>query len=137
MEAVVFILTFIGGIAGIYTILDYRKNHVNKPREELQHLIIQFRSTQQICRDVIVELTAYAEEKNAYDEILNVVGFSVKTYLAALESTLKTHLSDETIDKINDLSPSSDNIQSMVRSLEQQFNALLEVQSFIKLKRLS
>lgn len=86
MGTIVFIITIIGGIAGIYTILDYNKNHIEKPNEEKENLRLQFMMTRNLSIELKNGLSSYAKERNAYDEIL-FPGATIADYIKLLEES--------------------------------------------------
>lgn len=133
METIGLIFGIIGAIASIYTILDYRKNHVEKPNEEKKNLLIQFRSNQRLSQELKGQLQDYAAANLAYHEHI-YPGITYSEYIKALEDSLNTNLSDELYERTAKLELTTSNIQSMLKSLEAQFNALIEVQGYHKLK---
>lgn len=136
METIIFIITVIGGIAGIYTIMDYRKNHVEKPNEEKEHLRLQFNITRELSIDVKNRLIEYADKFYTYDEVL-FPGVTIKQYIALLEDSQNTNLSQSLIDDTINLPLTSSIIQSMVQSLQEQYNSLLVIQGLMKAKMLN
>lgn len=136
MEYIIFIATIIGGVAGIYAILDHRKKNIQEPKEELEHLIIQFKATQRQSRKLVERLKTFAIQHDAWDmDFMPMLTF--RTCIVGLEDSLNGNLSDDRLTDMHDLTLTSPNIQSMVRSLETQFNSLLELEGRLKILQIN
>ena len=119
----------------MYAIMQYRKDNVDKPNEEREHLKTQYRMTRNLAIELRNRLVSYATVNNCYDEYCHAVaGFTYREYINALEQSLNDNLSEEKYEFLNDKRLTSPNIQSATKSLEEQFNALLLINNYYKLK---
>lgn len=133
MESLVLICTILGGFAACVAIIAYRKDHIIKPKEELEFLKVQFMSNRSLSISVTDQLEKYGQEKNAYEELM-FPDITIKKYIELLKQSQLTNLSLELLDETVKLSPTSPMIQSMTKSLEQQFNELQKIDGWIKSK---
>ena len=133
METAVFVFGIIGVIASLYASWDSRKEHVDKPKEEKDFLIVQFMSTRSLSISVSEQLNEYARKHNAYDQFI-LPDTTIATYLKLLRQSQETNLSEETLENALKLPLTSPIIQSMTKSLENQFNGLLQIDGWVKAK---
>lgn len=124
----------IGLLALIIAILTFKFSFFRKPKEELEHLKIQFRTTQNLSIKVQKELAIYITKNNASNEVLfgNV---TCSVYLTKMKESFEKNLSDKLFNNLDELKLTKSIILSMTKSLEEQFNALLQVQTFLELKK--
>lgn len=116
----------IGILALFVAVLTLKLQFFSKPKEELEHLQIQFRSTQKLSLQVQKELEQFIIENNAGErEIFS--GVKYKTYLAKMKESFEKNLSDEIYNRIIGLKLSKSNVSSMTKSLEAQFSALSQI----------
>lgn len=117
------ILTVIGLI---YAGKTFRKDHVDKPVEEKQHLLAQFKANQKLSRQTYEVGCKFAVYYDAFDkEVWAGQGITYKTYLEEIrKSHEEGNLSDAVYEDLKHREIPSPTIQSHVRSLEQQFEAL-------------
>ncbi|WP_159020118.1 hypothetical protein [Algibacter sp. L3A6] len=95
----------------------------SKPKEELDNLKVLFKSTQNISQDLQIELENYINKTESGDlDIFPNISFS--TYLAELKKSSKENLSDELYNKFDTMGLTKPVIDSMSKSLENQFNGL-------------
>lgn len=116
----------------IYSRNTFQKEYVDKPNEEKQNLIIQFKATQSLSKKLYVDLLAVVERNNAFEQEA-WPSITYRQYLEELENSHKTNLSDECLDAFKSDIPSG-TIQSMTRSLEQQFDALNLMYTDVKVR---
>jgi|SRR5690606_12454794 len=133
MESIVLICTIIGGIAGLIAIISYRKDHIDKPKEELEFLKIQFRSTRSLSISVTNQLEEYCKKFDAYDELI-FPEITLGKYITLLKQSQDSNLSKNHLDETFNLSLSTTVIASMTKSLENQFNELLKLDGWVKAK---
>ena len=133
MESIVLLCTILGGFAACVAIITYRKDHIIKPKEELEFLKIQFMSNRSLSISVTDQLEKYCQDKNAYEELI-FPEITIKKYIELLKQSQFTNLSLEILEEAIKLSPTSPMIHSMTKSLEQQFNELQKVDDWIKSK---
>ena len=133
MESIVLICTIIGGIAGLIAIISYRKDHIDKPKEELEFLKIQFMSTRSLSISVSNQLDEYCKKFNAHNELI-FPGVTVEKYISLLKESQETNLSENILHEALKLSLTAPIIASMTKSLENQFNELLKLGGWVKAK---
>lgn len=123
------------GLAGlIVAILAFKYDHFSKPLEELEHLKVQFKSTQKVALEIREDID-YLINKYDIGDCDFFPGFTYSLYLESLNSALSDCLSNDLIDKIESLEPSKVAIDSMQKSLETQFNALLQVKGYLQIQK--
>jgi hypothetical protein len=91
MDNITLVFTIIGGIAAIYGIAAYFKDHVVKPKEEKEALHVQFLANQNLAKDIYNNLTAYVETNHAKD-IHFFQGVTFENYIDLLSKTLNKDL---------------------------------------------
>jgi hypothetical protein len=75
------------GILGLFIAgLTYKKTYLDKPKEEIEHFVIQFKATQSASLKVRKELREYAESNNAFD-VNFLPGITVRNYLVMMEES--------------------------------------------------
>lgn len=102
----------IGILGVVIAILTFGLQFFSKPKEEFNHLKIQFKATQKLSLQVQSELEQYIIKYNAENKYM----FSGMTYKACLTErrrSFKENLSDEIFNKIESLKLSKTNINSM------------------------
>ncbi|MCG6189265.1 hypothetical protein [Maribellus maritimus] len=124
----------IGLVALIVAILTFKFSFFRKPKDELEHLKIQFKATQNLSNKIQNELTIYISKNNASNEII-FGDITCSRYLSKMKESSEKNLSDKLFDNFDELKLTKPTILSMTKSLEEQFNALLQVQTFIELKK--
>lgn len=106
----------------------------SKPQEELDHLKLQFRTTQKLSLQVQKELEDMIIQYNGwYREMFPNITYGA--YLEEMKSSYKKNLSDELLNNIVSLNPTKSTIMSMIKSLETQFEALNQIQSQLNILR--
>lgn len=133
MDNIIIICTVIGGIAGIIAIMSYRKDHIVKPKEELELLQVQFMSTRSLSISVSNRLEEYGKKFDAFDELI-FPGITIEKYIRMLKHSQTTNLAIETFNKAIEAPAPSLAIQSMTKSLEKQFNELMKIDGWIESK---
>lgn len=133
------------GVAGLvlaaisieYARKTYKKEHIDTPNENMLHLKAQFKATQQLSKDLYSELNDFAIKKNYLDEYM-WPSVTYRMYLQELEILFSTgDLSDKLYDSVfnSDLQQLPEmTIQSMSKSLQDQFNALMLIRNEVKMK---
>lgn len=127
-------VNFLLGVLGLavaiaslgYARRTFKKDYEEKPNEEMQHLLVQFKATQTLSRQTYAKLHALAEEKDYFDEFI----FPNITYRRYLDEMLKSqedNLSDKLYDQLLAVKLTSPTIQSMTKSLEVQFQNLTAI----------
>jgi hypothetical protein len=103
-----------------------------KPKEELEHLKTQFKSTQNLSKKLQIELACFIESNSCGDEIM-FNGVTYTQYLTQLKLGFEEYLSDNLYSKLENHSLSKQIINSMIKSLENQFSDLQEIQMKLKI----
>ncbi|APU98525.1 MULTISPECIES: hypothetical protein [Sphingobacterium] len=130
MESFTIICSILGAIASIITILTFRNDHSKKPNEEREFFIAQFQSTRSLSLSVLKKMEEYCKKNNAYDKfIFEDITFS--QYIKLLKHSQESDLSEDLLKKTIEFPLTTPMINSMVKSLENQFNELLKVDSWI------
>ncbi|TWR30410.1 hypothetical protein FPZ43_05570 [Mucilaginibacter pallidiroseus] len=119
------------GLAGLLIAwLTYKKTYLDKPNEEIEHFVTQFKATQGMSVKVRQMLKQYADENKAYSlEIFN--GITIQSYLIMMNDSFEKNLHDDLLKKTIQLNPSKIMLASMTKSLEEQLKALTQVESLI------
>lgn len=129
------------GLILAYVSVDYarkafRKDHIEKPSEEKQHLLAQFKTNQTLSRQTYDVLYKFSVYYDAFDkEVWPGQGI---LYATILDEIKKSHeegnLSDNQYADLKQRDISSITIQSHIKSLEQQFEALNLIYQEFRLK---
>lgn len=122
----------IGILGVIIAILTFGLQFFSKPKEELEHLRIQFKATQKLSLQVQNELEQYIIKYDAENKYL-FPGMTYKACLAEMRRAFKENLSDELFNKIESLKLSKTSIDSMNDSLKTQFSALSQIHSQLRI----
>ncbi len=122
----------IGFIGIILTVFIIKKTFYSKPNEEFEHLIVLFKSAQKLSLEVQKELEELITKNNAWDNEI-FPGIKYGSYLEEMKLSFKKNLSNDLFAKLKELSLTKSNIASMTKSLENQFEALSQMQSQIRI----
>ena len=124
------------GIVGLFIAgLTYKKTYLDKPKEEIEHFIVQFKATQSTSLKVRKELLEYAERNEAF-KVDFIPGITIESYLVIMEESFKENLSNELLDKTLKLNPSKLLLSSMSDSLSKQLQELIQIEIMLKAARL-
>lgn len=116
----------IGISALLVAIFTLKLQFFSRPKEELEHLQIQFKATQRLSLQVQKELEQFIFEYHVGEnEIFS--GVRYKDYLAEMKKSFRENLSDEIFNRAISFKLSKSNIYSMTKSLETQFEALSQI----------
>jgi len=122
------------GVIGIaIALLTFWYSFHRKPTEELDHLKVQYKSTQQLSKELQIELENYINKTNSWDAPL-FPNISYGSYLTEMKESYKKNLSDDLYNKLDSLNLTKPIIQSMTKSLETQFNALQQIQIALRIQ---
>ena len=92
---------------------------------------IQFKATQRLSLQVQEELRKFIEKYDAGDQFL-MPGITYQAYLAQMERSFDENLSDRLLKEVESLKPSDYTIDSMLKSLETQFEALSQIDTQLR-----
>lgn len=112
--------------------LTFKYSFLSKPKEEFNHLKLQFRTNQKLSQEVQKQLENYIVKANAGDDFL-LPNVTFKNYLTEIKEAHSENLSDKLYNQLDNLDLPKSAILSMTRSLETQFNGLLEIQTKLRL----
>lgn len=120
-----------------YTRKTFKKDHVDKPNEEKSHLLAQFKANQTLSKqtyEVAHKFTVYYDA--FHREVWPGQGITYQMYLNELKNSHDNggNLSDAVYEQIKHQEMSSMQIQSHVKSLEQQFEALMLIYQEFRIK---
>ncbi|WP_367331398.1 hypothetical protein [Sphingobacterium multivorum] len=133
MEPFLLVCTILGAIASAVAILAFRNDHAKKRKEEKEFLILQFSSTRRLSLSVTEKLENYCKKYNAFNDPM-FEGTTFGEYILMLKNSQKKNLSKQILDTMFSLSPTKPMIDSMVKSLENQFNELLKIDTWLDSK---
>jgi hypothetical protein len=126
-EIIIGILSLILAVIGVdYARKTFKKDHIDKPQEEKLHLLAQFKATQILSRQACEVVHKFIVYYNAFDkEVWPGQGITYRTYLDELRKPNEEgNLSDAAYENLKQREMPSITIQSHVKSLEQQYEAL-------------
>ena len=131
MEITIGILGF---ITAIIAIIDFTYSFFSKPKieEETNLLEAQFKATQKLSEEVQLDIENYILTANAADKFL-FKDMTFSNYLAHMKETHNENLSDNLYDRLSNLELTESNTNFMIKSLEYQFSALLQMKTKMQL----
>ena len=124
------LITIIGLIIALLT---FWYSFYRKPKEELDHLKVQFNATQQLSKEVQRELENYINNTKSREQLM-YPNITFGSYLIEMRESYKENLSDDLYNKLNNLKLTKPIIKSMTESLETQFKALQQIQIELKIR---
>lgn len=124
----------IGFVCVLLTLWTIKMQFFSKTKEELEHLRIQFKATQNLSLQIQGDLERLIAQYNA-GKCKMVSGFTYETCLEEMKSTFKTNLTDEVLEKLVSQNPSKPTILSVIKSLEVQHENLMQLQVNLNLIR--
>lgn len=125
-------MDIIGILGVVIAILTFGLQFFSRPKEEFNHLKIQFKATQKLSLQVQSELEQYIIKYDAENKYM-FPGMTYKACLAEMRRSFKENLSDEIFNKIESLKLSKTNINSMNESLKTQYSALSQIHSQLRI----
>lgn len=108
----------------------YQKTFLDKPKEEIEHLKIQFLATQTTSMKVRNDLIRLSQEYGMGSSEL-FRGMTIDNYIRLMTETYEKNLSDELLDKMLILKPSRSLLRSMISSLEKQHSELITLETMV------
>ena len=123
----------IGIIGLVIAIITFWYSFYRKPKEELEHLKIQFKSTQKLSKELQGELENYITRTDSWD-LQMFPNISFRSYLTEMKESYKKNLSDELYNTLDSMNLTKPIIQSMTKSIETQFDALNQIQIELRIR---
>lgn len=108
----------------------YQKTFLDKPKEEIEHLKIQFRATQTTSMKLRNDLSRLSQEYGMGSSNL-FQGMTIDNYIILMKETYEKNLSDELLDNMLKLKPSKSILKSMINSLEKQHAELITLETMV------
>lgn len=127
-------MNIILGIIGVFIAgATFYFTFYRKPINELNHLKLQFKMTQSISNETQKDIERFADKTDCWNEQI-FQGITFREYLRELKDSYQENLSDKLLNDFDNLNLSKSNIESMTKSLEEQFSALQQIQIATKMK---
>lgn len=120
----------IGILSGIIAIIGYFKPWKQKPTEEREHLKIQFDMNKALSIKIQHQLENHININNA-EQSLMLQGMTFGKYLEFVKNNHQAYLNDDLRKVIDDPKLTKPNIDSMTKSLEQQFLNLQQTHNLL------
>ncbi|RZK38111.1 MAG: hypothetical protein EOO90_23405 [Pedobacter sp.] len=108
----------------------YQKTFLDKPKEEIEHLKIQFRATQNTSMKVRNDLIRLSQVYGMGSGEL-FQGITIDNYIRLMKEAYEKNLSDELLDNMLTLKPSRSLLKSMISSLEKQHSELIMLETMV------
>lgn len=108
----------------------YQKTFLDKPKEEIEHLKIQFRATQTTSMKVRTDLIKLSQVYGMGSSEL-FQSMTIDNYIRLMKETYEKNLSDELLDNMLTLKPSRSLLKSMINSLEKQHSELITLETMV------
>lgn len=108
----------------------YQKTFLDKPKEEIEHLKIQFRATQNTSMKVRNDLIRLSQVYGMGSSEL-FQGITIDNYIRLMKEAYEKNLSDELLDNMLTLKPSRSLLKSMISSLEKQHSELIMLETMV------
>ncbi len=124
----------IGIIGVLISLWMIKLQFFSKPKEELEHMILLFQSTQKLSLQVQNELETLIVQYNGW-ECEMLPNFTYRTCLEEMKESFKTNLTDDVLQKFVSQNPSKTTILSAIKSLEIQLENLTQFQKNLNLVR--
>lgn len=108
----------------------YQKTFLDKPKEEIELLTVQFRATQATSLKVRNDLIKLSRDYGFGSSEL-FPGMSIDKYIRLMTESYEKNLGDELLTKMLELKPSRSMLKSMISSLEKQHAELINLETGI------
>lgn len=132
MDTILTICGIIGGIAGIYGVAAYFKDHVKKPSDHKLTLAAQFKVNQNLALEIRESLIQYSLKHDALNYDL-FKGVTFGAYISLLTKTLDNDLNDKALSRLLETELPDGAFESMASSLNTQFTNLSSVKNHFHL----
>jgi hypothetical protein len=134
MEITIGILGFVIEIIAIEYFF-FSKHKEEKEEEQIDPLEAKFKATQKLSEEVQLDIENYILKADASDQLL-FKDMTFSEYLAHLKETHRENLSDNLYERLRNLELTKSNSVFIIKSLEFQFSALLQIKNKIQLLEL-
>lgn len=131
MTTAEYISIIIGIICAIVAVIALKKDHYTRPIEEVQNLKLQFTMTRALSQEVQKLIENYICQYNASNKLM-YDGITFGQYLNLMKTKFNESFNDEMFRFLDSKELSKPTIESMTKSLEQQFSSLQQVQCQMK-----
>ncbi|WPQ61879.1 hypothetical protein SIO70_26305 [Chitinophaga sancti] len=108
----------------------YQKTFLDKPKEEIEHFILQFKATQATSVKVRNQLISLVDIQHIGESDI-FQGVTFNTYIKLMKESYDKNLSDELLSNILTMNPSKAILKSMTDSLEKQLAELIQLETMI------
>lgn len=108
----------------------YQKTFLDKPKEEIEHLKIQFRATQATSMKVRTDLIRLSQVYGMGSREF-IAGITIDNYISLMKQTYEKNLSDEVLENVITSKPSRSLLKSMISSLEKQHAELITLETMV------
>jgi hypothetical protein len=134
MEIAIGILGFIIIMIAVEYFFFYKRKEEKEEKEEeyIDPLEVRFKATQKLSEEVQLEIENYILKANASDKLL-FKDMTFSNYLAHLKETHNENLSDSLYERLRNLELTKSNSVFLIKSLEFQFSALLQIKNKMQL----
>ncbi|WP_443939168.1 hypothetical protein [Pedobacter sp. MW01-1-1] len=108
----------------------YQKTFLEEPKEEIEHFVVQFKTTQatsHIVRNGLIKLSR--EYEMGSKELFP--GVTIDRYIKLMTNSYEQNIGDALLTKVLELKPSRSLLKSMISSLEKQNNELIALEMWI------
>ncbi|WP_298514253.1 hypothetical protein [uncultured Kordia sp.] len=117
----------------IIAIIAFEYRLFSKPKEEeTDPLEAQFKATQKLSEEVQLDIENYILKANAADQLL-FKDMTFSNYLAHMRKTHNENLSESLYERLSSLELTQSNTVFIIKSLEFQFSALLQMKTKMEL----
>ena len=141
MEITLGILGFIIVMIAVEYFFFYKRKEQREEKEEeneeeyIDPLEVRFKATQKLSKEVQLDIENYILKANAADKLL-FKDLTFSSYLAHLKETHRENLSDSLYERLRNLELTKSNSVFLIKSLEFQFSALLQIKDKMQLLNL-
>lgn len=134
MEVTLGILGFIIVIITVEYFFFYKRKEQKEEKEEeyIDPLEVRFKATQKLSKEVQLDIENYILKANASDKLL-FKDMTFSNYLVHLKETHNENLSDSLYERLCNLELTKSNSVFLIKSLEFQFSALLQIKNKMQL----
>ena len=108
----------------------YQKTFLDKPKEEMEHLKIQFRATQATSMKVRTDLIRLPQVHGMGSTDL-FAGITIDNYISLMKQTYEQNLSDGLLESVITSKPPRSLLKSVTSSLEKQHAELITLETMV------